>query len=590
VAAALTGGRTDEIAGLLPGIAGAARQQAVAVIGELHAAAAAGIPKDAQITTVDATCCPVPFTDALAGALRGAPPAAPLVAAAALARGGQVSVPNAGTHLWAVFTPPISEAIVETVDPGVYFKLFLKYCYVGAQVGETHEFSAGNRCRQCGLALGKPLELINFSREGAGILAAQQGELRVEASAAAFESLSQAIRRRRTLTTVVPPVRPEWSAGVLEFAAALDATRSAGLKALATAIRESVEAAVTGGAVTAADELARAQVWAPVTMIHDAARQVVADRVGPLVPRGGRAGEARAKEAAAALAMVDTLLEDPWVEGPRALQEYWCAKTMAEGRQKFITSVKGARWFKLSQKHNDIIDSFLAKNATWFSGLLPEVARPVLSGIGELLGPAVASWIRSVRPTPIAVASAWGTSEAQQLLRTVLFQVWQDAVSPTSELYAEFTTAADRETTAGIVANWTRILMLHAKQQFIRYSDERIRQILQQQTEMERTSIVKEFSDIRDDDQRAAEIIKKQYRVGRWGRGANLTKLDADRFDEEIEQRRAMGIMEAPVDPLLMTAAPAAAAGAGADFGFRTSGAEEGSAYDVDQAAEGDNY
>jgi hypothetical protein len=132
--------------------------------------------------------------------------------------------------------------------------------------------------------------------------------------------------------------------------------------------------------------------------------------------------------------------------------------------------------------------------------------------------------------------------------------------------------------------------MLHAKQQFVRYSEERIRQILQQQTEMERSSIVQEFTDIRDDDQRAAEIIKKQYRIGRWARGANLTKLDADRFDEEIEQRRAMGIVDAPVDPLLLGAeGGGAAAAAGNDYGFQVT-AEEGSAYDVDQAADGDNY
>jgi hypothetical protein len=489
--------------------------------------------------------------------------------------------------MWATFALPIAEPIEQTVDPGVYFKLFLKYCYTGPQVGESHEFSAGNRCRQCGLALGKPIELVNFGKEGAAILAAQEGGLRVEASATAFEALSQAVRRRRTLGVAAIAVRPAWSVGVLEFAATLEASHSAGLKALAAAVRESIAAVDAGGVAAAADELARVQMWAPVTMIHDAAREAVVERVGPIVPRGGRGGEMRAREAAAALAMVDTLLEDPWVEGPRALQEYWCAKTMAEGRQKFVTTVKGSRWFKLSPKHNDIINGFLAKNATWFSGEMPAEARPVIAGIGELLGPAIRTWVRAVRPASEAIA--WGASEAQQLLRAVLFQVWRDATASTSELYADFTTAAERETISGIVANWTRILMLHVKQQFVRYSNERIRQILQQQTEMERTSIVQEFSDIRDDDQRAAEIIKKQFRIGRWSRGANLTKLDADRFDEEIEQRRAMGIIDAPVDPLLL--APAApAVGAAVDFGFRTGEAEEGSAYDVNQGAAGDDY
>jgi hypothetical protein len=584
VAAALAADRTAEVPGLLTGIAGAVRQQAVALIGELHAAAAAGVPKGVEINSVEATCCPVPFAELDGGAASSEQQ--PLTAAAALVRRGQVSAVNAGTHLWSVFSLPISEPVEPSVDPGVYFKLFLKYCYTGAQVGEAHEFSAGNRCRQCGLALGKPIELVDFGREGAAILAAQEGDLRAEASAAAFEALSQAVRRRRTLSVEPVPVRPAWTAGVLEFAEVLGKSRSEGFRALASAIQESVAAAEAGGAALAGDELARVQAWAPVTMIHDTTRAEVADRIGPLVPRGGRAGETRAKEAAAALAMVDTLIDDPWVEGPRAVQEYWCAKAEAEGRQKFITSVKGARWFKLSTKHNEIIDKFLAANATWFSGQLPEIARPVIAGIGELLGPAIRVWIRAVRPA--TAIAAWGVAEAQQLLRAVIFQAWRDATAPTSFLYADFTTAADRETTAGVVANWTRILMLHAKQQFVKYSDERIRQILQQQTEMERTSIVQEFADIRDDDQRAAEITKKQFRIGRWARGANLTKLDADRFDEEIEQRRAMGIVDAPVDPLLL--APAVAAQGATDFGFRTGAPEEGSAYDVDQAADGDNY
>jgi hypothetical protein len=591
VAAAIAANRTDEVATLLPGIAGAMRQQAAAVIGELHGAASAGVPKGIQITSVESTCCPTPIREVEAGALRGGSTMAPLAAAAALTRGGQVSVPNAGTHLWATFTPPITEPIEQSVDPGVYFKLFLKYCYTGAQVGESHEFSAGNRCRQCGLVLGKPLELIDFGKEGAAILAAQEGVLRVEASATAFEALSQAVRRRRTLGVAAIPERPAWSAGVLEFAAVLEASRSAGLKALAAAVRESVAAVEAGGAVAAGDELARVQLWAPVTMLHDAARAAVIERVGPIVPRGGRGGESRTREAATALAMVDTLLEDPWVEGPRALQEYWCAKTMAEGRQKFVTTVKGSRWFKLSPKHNDMINKFLESNATWFSGEMPAEARPVIASIGDLLGPAVSTWVRAVRPVPAGLAGsvAWSAAEAQQLLRALLFQVWRDATASSSELYADFTTAAERETIVGVVANWTRILMLHVKQQFVRYSNERIRQILQQQTEMERTSIVQEFSDIRDDDQRAAEIVKKQFRIGRWARGANLTKLDANRFDEEIEQRRAMGIMDAPVDPLLLDATAGAAA-AGEDYGFRTGAPEEGSAYDVDQGAAGDDY
>jgi hypothetical protein len=43
------------------------------------------------------------------------------------------------------------------------------------------------------------MDLIDFATEGAGILAAQQGRLRVEVTRASFSALSEAIRRRRIM-------------------------------------------------------------------------------------------------------------------------------------------------------------------------------------------------------------------------------------------------------------------------------------------------------------------------------------------------------------------------------------------------------
>jgi hypothetical protein len=122
--------------------------------------------------------------------------------------------------------------------------------------------------------------------------------------------------------------------------------------------------------------------------------------------------------------------------------------------------------------------------------------------------------------------------------------------------------------------------MIHVKQQYMKYSKEKIRQILQERSELERTSVVKEFEDIKDDDQRAAELLKKQMGIGRWAGGKNLQKYDADRFEFESEQRLRMGIMDDPVDPLLLEGAGPPAVN---DFGFGAGGggAEEG--YDVEQ-------
>jgi hypothetical protein len=104
-----------------------------------------------------------------------------------------------------------------------------------------------------------------------------------------------------------------------------------------------------------------------------------------------------------------------------------------------------------------------------------------------------------------------------------------------------------------------------------------VRRILQQRAELERTSVVEEFESIKDDDLRAAELIKKQFRIGRWGVGKNLQKYDADLFEFENAQRIRMGVTDLQVAPDgVVPPIPEAV--------------QQEAGYDMDQGAEGDNY
>jgi len=123
------------------------------------------------------------------------------------------------------------------------------------------------------------------------------------------------------------------------------------------------------------------------------------------------------------------------------------------------------------------------------------------------------------------------------------------------------------------------------KQQYIRYSKETIKRILQDRAGLERDTIVEEFESIKDDDLRAAELIKKQFRIGRWAGGANLQKYDADTFEFENEQRKRMGIMGPSVEPILLEGSRPQVQ----DYGLALAGGPE-DGYDVAQGAEGDDY
>lgn len=528
-------------------INGAVHTQSIATIVELHAAATASVSKD--------MCCPRSADEVAAAAAE----TNPLAKAAHALRLRNTSAANAGTHLWPTLEVPHAEPIDQSVDEGVYFKLFLKFCYQGAQVGAPHEFSVGNICRQCGLVLGTPIDLIDFSKDGAGILAAQQGPLRIEITRVAFDALSDAARRRKLIRSSGPAIGQ--GADKSGLAAFVAVCRSIPPLAEFSGILEGILAAPMD-----ADELARVNQWAPLSSYAD---ELVA-------------------AAALETTMLDAMTEDPFIEGPRALQEYWCAKTRAAGIGYAVIKTTGARWFAISKEHNNIIDGILSDNSMWYEGTVSANMKPVLLQISQTLGALLSVWIKAVRPDP----ARWTVSEAQLVLKTMVLQVWRDALTSTSWMYETVPVPAEREATVKGVRAWTVALMDfkrdaadkrhkkgHVQKQFLRYSKEEIKRILQQRAELERTSVVEEFASIKDDDLRAAELIKKTFRIGRWGVGKNLQKYDADLFEHENEQRKRMGVLDDPVDPAL---APAPEGGA------EVVQLEDG--YEVDQGAEGDNY
>ena len=574
------------VASLIPPIAAAIHQDAIAIVGILHETASAAVAialSAGQKPAADSTCCPIRFAD-LRPLEQGT-----LVKAHALLRSSIPSETNAGTHLWPTFETPIPEAIDQTVEEGVLFKLFLKFCYSGPTVGENHEFSTGSICRSCGLALGKPVDLIDFGTEGAAILAAQQGPLRVEVTRASFSSLSEAVRRRRILTAQTP-LRAQESClvGLSVFAAMARGTSDSGI-ALADVL-EPVLAGLAREGLESVDEIARAEKWEALATYSIGLRNEIGDRIGPLQATGtGRQEVARAREATTAMAMFDTMTEDPFVEGPRALQEYWCAKVTSASVNYTIKDVKGALWSKISRKHDELISKLVLNNYVWYAGTLTKGAQDILKSIPKTVGPLLRAWTLQVRPsTSPATTSYWTIAEAQLLLRTLVLQAWRDALITTSTVYSEIAEPMKRESASASVADWTRSLMFHVKNQFMRFSKEAIKRVLQDRAQLERETIVGEFEAIKDDDERAAELIKKTLRIGRWGQGANVKKLDADQFEFETEQRHRMGIVDAPVDPILLEGAAAPPAGEDFGLGGGNAGPEDG--YDANQAADGDDY
>jgi hypothetical protein len=573
-------------------IAAAVKQQAISMIGTLHKDASVAIKARiaaGQIPVMDDVCCPTPLSDSVE-ASAGNPR---LSAARDLLRSSNVSATNAGTHLWPVFETPFPEDVEQVVEDGVYFKLFLKYCYRGPTVGAGHEFSVANTCRQCGFVLGPPLEPMDMTQKnadelyekrmlkhGRDTLGAQQGDLRIEITKVAFTALSDAVRRRLILAAVPSTPRASWIAGLLELVEKANAKAPVFATTLGAVLNEASKIAGAEAEAEAVDEIGRASLWEPMALYISELRTEIINKVSTSSASGK-------EDIARAMTVLDTVVEDPFLEGPRALQEYWCAKVEAAATGHSIQKVSGAKWANLSTKHNEMIDKLLAANSLWYGGQVTAEMRVVLAQVAASTGPLLTTWIRSVRPDSMEpTTNAWTTKEAQLVLKAIILQAWRDAITPSSPMYSNIASAVDRESTATGISIWTKLLMVHVKQQFVKFSKETIKRILQDRASLDRETIVQEFESIKDDDERAAQLMMKQFRIGRWAIGTNFQKFDADLFEFEAEQRHRMGIVDAPVDPVLVEVAGPAGV---EDYGFNLAAAPE-DGYDMNQGADGDDY
>ncbi len=588
IRAALASGQP--LADIAAPVVDALKQQSLAVISEMHGAAASAVAvmstKPDKVTS--AVCCPTGINSVESGALLGLPEMQPLLAARSLLRGANPVAVNAGTHLWQTLPTPIPEIVEQRVEDDVLFKLFLKYCYRGPAIGRAHEFSTGNTCRQCGLSLGKPRDLVDFGAEGQAILARQLGDLKIEITSAEFERLSGAVRRNKQLVEGGINAPAPWRTGLEQLIATIRASQEVGeeegLKQVAAAL-EGVLGMVDDAAAVSEQE--RAMAWSPFFMVYDSLMSDIANRIVPITAAAAGGGGRRGREARKALATFNTTTEDAFVEGPRFIQEFWCAKATAAGSSYGVTSVKGSKWANLSSKHNEAIDKILTENANWYGGAMSEPTRAVLRRVGRALGPVMRAWVRVVRPATIG-GGAWTDDEARVVLRCLVAQTWVDAMNPTSWMYREIVAANERTVAAMEMSDWTRALMIYATSAHVRYSKEKVQQMLQQRAELDRTSIVNEIGGIKDDDERAAVIMQKNFKMGRWARGENIRKLDADTFEFESEQRRRQGIVDAPVEPLVLEGARPVTGPE--DYGLGGGGGAPEAGYDTFQGAAGDDY
>jgi hypothetical protein len=412
-----------------------------------------------------------------------------------------------GSLFKTVVEPPAIQVAEGRIDEEVMAKLFKTYCHVETKpsYGNAHEFSYGNRCRRCGYTDDEP----------------PIADMDVR-----FRLLSDRVRANRQLEERAGEgARLTWRAGLAQVA---DVSSPAFGTALKTCLAQPAIPAGLGE-----KELKRKLigVWGSMTVYRDTLKK-------SLFP-GADTG---------VMKMLVDLTADPFVEGPRLIQEYLCASVNAVATKFAIDSIKGAPWAGLARPIDETMTKVLQKNAAWSVGVsaTPESLRRMVI----TLTPAISTWIKVVRPASDLV---WTVDQAQKVLLTLILDAWASS---------------------GVSTEFMAALLKHARSQSKKYSTEDVKRLLQLRAAEERALILSEFDSIKDEDQRAVARTLKNLGIGRWAIGKNITKLDAGVLLFEEEQRRKMGITdEDGVAPVTM--------------GDEEPVDEEG--YDVNQGADGDD-
>ena len=535
-----------------------------------------------------------------------------------------------GTHLYVHWSSP--EAITPTpVKPDAsYFKLFMRTCFRGLQLGNIHEFGRRQQsyeCRHCRFKLNvDPLilmsdlndeELINndSKRKGPPITKAQDiarkslQENGVEVNASSFKELLSSIRSKRVVDPFVEHTR-ETSKNLFQTLDELVNTdlpfiheRNIDWQLIMEIMKANFERQGEPSDET------RKIAWAPFITRYDSLKASLLELLD------GRQGRSVVKKISRkvedVLAAIERITEEPMIQGPNELNKHWIVglERLAQNFNEMVFGAgtwfgqnvgnakpiqnylfNGTKWFgkKISKRHalkfEEMIQTILGANTDTNKELgRPEIRKfssEITHRLSMYLGKIIHFWT-----TEMNTFSVYGVTneELQYILRWLIYASIESLLLTTSPLYSIVPRDTEKIQIQHILLNWTHATFLEAKRQFNLFglTAEEIQMAILDAREKEKNSVIKEFDDEKDPDMKAIALIQKNLKIGRWaiGTSKNLSSYNAEFQDFLQEQRDRMGIAD---NGILKPKKEDA-------LGFDMSGVEN-SAYDTTEGQHEDEY
>ena len=480
---------------------------------------------------------------------------------------------NRSATITTTFYTELNKTLEGKIDPKDYFKLFVKVCYQGANMGLPHELGIGLTCANCDLSF----------QENPGLLTEQgkekeESEVRTKAylesqgiviNEKTFNELLMASRKKESVAVDPLPYVPKKSDvfdWIIQYPAALD-----GWEAIISKTQLALAELSTGGPLTkiqianASEDLVRIIVEKEEFLKTRLNSQVYA-YLQKMISRSPReCGEA-----------VSTYLLIPfqrWITGVNVSQ-YKILKSY-----ELSTGTADDIMIKGLGPHLQIV------GGEPLEGLTKQKAKDFVANLSLMC--------KHIFPYLRAIVTPGGKDMVQYLVRAYLMSAVASFIDPHQIPSPSEDFDADAELALNI-----KLIYKGLSQALTKFavgskipSEEEIRIGLEQRAEKEKQVYLSKLERMTREERRV-ELVLKGLGMGDWAVGGTkaIRQYDADRYEAERAERAAAGIMDYP------GLADANADGAqvtdmfGTDYGaeYDAAGAAGDGGYDHDQMAEDD--
>ena len=442
--------------------------------------------------------------------------------------GKRILTPNQqGNFLLTEFIPRASVADVVEPNKDLYYRIFLKYCFQGEQMGRIHEPGVTNRCKWCGFQFPTHPSVMNSDTEGKTALSSQE----VKTGLDEFTALLDKIHTENNVDSIGPNTVSVLQEVMNE------------LGNIVPPLFMNVEGAWKRIVAETAKRLHELPPDASVDLIAEA-QEVISNSTNQAVQTLTNCFTVNIYE------IIENIVTLPWANFFQVIQTYFIVPF-----QRLLVNFPQDSLFipmellkVLSETHStEILDPILKqdmailKDATEMNKPSHAVAREQLEQFIKQLR-VIVPFKHKIRASMVR----GGQTTLEYFQKAFFYEPLMTLIDPDrTQCRMAMDTVANPS--SGFLRNLVTKSLLKYNKEKLSFNDEEIKNRIAIRDEKERVNVVAELDKLTDEE-RAMELMNKRLGLGKWSVGG--TKLiyayDKDYFDLERQKRINAGIIDFP--------------------------------------------